>query len=93
MDLPSTFNPYLDGNGRISRLPARLNRKIELSLALLERITPGVEYSEKQINEIFLDVVDDFALVRRTLVNLGHLSRDSYGRVYKRVIDQAQVAN
>jgi hypothetical protein len=93
MNLPATFNPYLDANGRIPRLPSRLSRKIELSMALLERIAPGIEYSEKQINEILFEVVDDFALVRRTLVDMGYLSRDSYGRTYKRVISQVQAAS
>jgi hypothetical protein len=62
MNLPATFNPYLDANGRIPRLPSRLSRKIELSIALLERIAPGIEYSEKQINEIFFEVVDELVI-------------------------------
>jgi hypothetical protein len=53
---------------------------------LLELFEPGIEYSEPQLNQMLKVYLDDFALVRRTLVEMGHLERDPYGRVYKRVV-------
>ena len=82
--LPSSFKGYLDKDGRITRLPAKHSKKLELCLALLERVEPEREYTEKEINNLFYEFVDDFALIRRTLVDLGHLQRDKYGRKYKR---------
>ncbi|MFM2023462.1 MAG: hypothetical protein RIR89_854 [Actinomycetota bacterium] len=79
------FSAYKDPQGRITRLPSKLSKKDQLSLELLEAFEFGVEYSEPQLNEILKAYLDDFALVRRTLVQMGHLQRDPYGRVYKRV--------
>ena len=78
------FNAYKNPEGRITRLPAKLSKKVELSLALLEVFEFGVEYTEPELNEILKKYLDDFALVRRTLVDLGHLERDPYGRSYRR---------
>lgn len=86
------FEAYKDEAGRIIRLPAKLSRKIRLSLQLLEVFEPGTEYSEPALNELLKAYVDDFALVRRTLVDLGHLERDSYGKVYKRVLLDNEVS-
>jgi hypothetical protein len=80
------FAAYLDASGRVSRLPSKLSRRDNLSLTLLELFEPGIEYSEPQLNQMLKVYLDDFALVRRTLVEMGHLERDPYGRVYKRVV-------
>ena len=79
------FAAYKDSSGRITRLPAKLSRKDKLSLQLLEIFLPGVEYSEPELNEMLKAYLDDFALVRRTLVDMGHLKRDAYGKAYTRV--------
>lgn len=86
MTLPPAFKGFLNKEGRISRLPAKHSKKLELCLALLESVEVDREYSEKEINELFYESVDDFAFVRRTLVDLGHLERDKYGRCYKRLM-------
>jgi hypothetical protein len=80
------FAAYQDKSGRINRLPSRLSRKNKLSLTLLEIFEHGVEYSEPELNQMLKAYIDDFALVRRTLVDMGYLQRDPYGKVYKRVI-------
>lgn len=69
------------------RLPAKHSKRVALCLALLESIEPGNTYYEAQINEIFQQTVDDFAFVRRTLVDMGHLERDRYGVSYRRVAE------
>ena len=79
------FSAYKDSEGRITRLPSKLSKKEKLSLELLEAFDCGVDYSEPELNAILKCYLDDFALVRRTLVELGHLERDRYGKVYKRV--------
>ena len=89
MSMPAVFEPYLNADGRIVRLPAKHSRRISLCLELLNLVAWNTEYSEKEINEIFCSVVDDFAFVRRTLVDMGYLERDAYGKNYRR-IPQAQ---
>ncbi len=80
------FNAYKDVEGRITRLPAKLSKKNKLSLALLEAFEFDTQYSEPQLNEILKTYLDDFALVRRTLVEMGYLERDRYGKSYRRVV-------
>ncbi len=80
------FNAYKDVEGRITRLPAKLSKKNKLSLALLEAFEFDTHYSEPQLNEILKTYLDDFALVRRTLVEMGYLERDRYGKSYRRVV-------
>ncbi len=79
------FIAYQNEDGRITRLPAKWSKKVKLSLALLEAFEFDVEYSEPELNEILKAYLDDFALVRRTLVDLGYLERDRYGKSYRRV--------
>jgi hypothetical protein len=80
------FNSYKDAEGRIIRLPAKLSKKNKLSIALLDAFEFDTEYSEPQLNEILKTYLDDFALVRRTLVDMGYLERDRYGKSYRRVV-------
>ena len=79
------FDAFKDSNGRITRLPAKLSRKNKLSIELLEAFEHGVTYTEPELNEILKAHLDDFALVRRTLVDMGLLERDAYGKQYRRV--------
>ncbi len=79
------FNAFKNSEGRITRLPAKLGKKNRLSIALLEVFEFDVEYSEPELNEILKAYLDDFALVRRTLVDMGFLERDRYGKSYRRV--------
>ncbi len=40
-------------------------------------------YSEQEVNSIIIEHYEDFALIRRELVNFGYLSRDSLKGEYK----------
>lgn len=79
------FDAFKDSSGRITKLPAKLSRKNKLSIELLEAFEMGVTYTEPELNEILKSYLDDFALVRRTLVDMGLLERDAYGKQYRRV--------
>jgi hypothetical protein len=85
MQAPAALRTLIGTDGRIARLPVKLSRKEILADWLLESVEFDREYSEKQINEVFLAVVDDYALIRRMLVESGKLQRDAYGHVYRRV--------
>lgn len=93
MSLPAAFRGYQDQSGRITRLPAKHSKKVQLCMAMLVLLDSEVEYTEKEINEIFLRYVDDFAFVRRTLADMGFLERDRYGRAYRRVSGPVQQAS
>lgn len=64
-------------------MPVKMSKKIELSEWLLTLLDADRVYSEKELNEIFEAHVDDFALMRRMLVEAGSLERDRYGYEYR----------
>ncbi len=76
MQLPASFRTFTDSQGRITRLPVKLSKKRELSLWLGTLLEPGRIYSEQEINELFEPFVDDFALMRRMLVESGTVARE-----------------
>ncbi len=55
-------------------------------MQLLMIFQSGVDYSELELNEMLKIYLDDFPLVRRTLVDMGLLQRGGYGKVYTRVL-------
>lgn len=52
--------------------------------ALIDHFEFGRDYTEKEVNEILGAVYDDYAILRRYLVDTGRLDRDSYGHHYWR---------
>lgn len=76
MQLPTSFRTFTDSNGRITRLPVKLSKKRELSLWLSTLLEPGRIYTEQEVNELFEAYVDDFALMRRMLVESGVVARE-----------------
>lgn len=85
MSIPTQFRTFVNADGRIKRMPVKMSKKIELSEWLLTLLDAERVYSEKELNEVFETYVDDFALMRRMLVEAGRLERDRYGYEYRRV--------
>lgn len=73
---PRSIINFFDDKGRVTRLPVKMSKKIALSQWLLGLVEPGKRYTEKEISELFEQYVDDFALMRRMLVESGDLSRE-----------------
>ena len=63
-------------DGRIERVPAKRKVRAAVLLEVLSRFEPGREYSEKEVNAILLRVHEDFAYLRRELVNYRYLERE-----------------
>ena len=76
MSLPANLKNFADRTGRVVRLPVKWAKKAELAEWLLTLLDPEATYTEIEINEIFERYVDDFALMRRLLVDSGKLSRE-----------------
>jgi hypothetical protein len=64
-------------DGRIQRVPARRKVRAAVLLEVVSRFDPGRDYSEKEVNEVLLGVHEDFAYLRRELVNYHYLERDA----------------
>src|SRR5690349_11148046 len=65
----------LFADGRIERVPAKRKVRAAVLLEVLRRFEPGRDYSEPEVNEVLLGVHEDFAYLRRELVNYHYLER------------------
>jgi hypothetical protein len=61
--------------GRIERVPARRKVRAAVLLEVLSRFEPGRDYAEPEVNAVLLGVHEDFAYLRRELVNYHYLER------------------
>lgn len=75
----------LDADGHLVRWPTKRPQR-ELALRYLSGcFAPNQIYAEVDVNEILKrwHTFDDWALLRRELVDRGYLSRDAAGREYR----------
>ena len=63
--------------GRIAVVPAKRKVRAAVLLEVVSRFEPGRDYSEPEVNEILLAVHEDFAYLRRELVNYHYLEREA----------------
>ena len=75
---------YLDSEGRVKIWPGRWNKQQLVARYMTRGFTPGVRYSEKQVNGILdgMHTFGDYAILRRFLCDLGLLARESDGSAY-----------
>ena len=79
MDITGFFK-----DGRLQVIPRKQKAKDALFDALIDRFEFGRDYTEKEVNEVLAAVYDDYAILRRYLVDTGRLERDAYGHHYWR---------
>lgn len=72
-------------HGRLSKIPAQQKKLLVILRELITRFEPGRAYSEREVNLILADAHDDFATLRRDLVDFGFMTRSREGRNYRRV--------
>ena len=82
---------FSNADGSLSSLPAQYKK----FLAILRHVARDFEYdrvyTEKEVNAILGRYHEDFARLRRELVEQGMMIRDSYGTRYERVRPEDQV--
>ena len=79
MDITGFFK-----DGRLQVIPRKQKAKDALFDALIDRFEFGRDYTEKEVYVVLAAVFDDYAILRRYLVDTGRLERDPYGRHYWR---------
>ena len=62
--------------GRIDALPAKMTKRRLLLDAVAQAFEPGVRYHERLVSLFLATIHDDYAALRRYLVDEGFLSRD-----------------
>jgi len=79
-------------DGRLAQIPAKRRTRAGALLEVLARFEPGRDYSEPEVNEVLLDVHEDFAYLRRELVNYHYLERsDGVYRVVAVAPERARI--
>jgi len=68
--------------GRLVSIPAQLKKRQVILEKIAQEFEPGRHYSEREVNLVLLEFHDDVASLRRGLVELGLMERQS--GVYKR---------
>lgn len=89
-----TVRSFFDGR-RLRSIPAKRRPRVVVLLELLRRFEPGRRYSEREVSAVLAEAYDDFAYLRRELVDYGYLSRDAYefwvsDAVPERSVNEAQ---
>jgi hypothetical protein len=73
---------FVDEDGRIRELPAREAKRERVLEYVADRFQPGREYAEKEVNDLLVELYDDYVTLRRYLVDAGLLTRKA--GVYRR---------
>lgn len=69
-------------NGPLDVFPSKEKRKYIIAQEVIKRFDIGKVYLEKEINELLKTVHDDFATIRRFLIDYRFMSRSDDGREY-----------
>ena len=63
-------------DGRIVTMPAKRSRRLVLLNYVAQRFEVGVRYTESEVNRTLRDLHEDFAALRRYLVDEGFMTRE-----------------
>jgi predicted transcriptional regulator len=75
---------YSRPDGRLKDLPSQRKKLDAVLRHIVRAFEPGLQYSEKEVNEILARFHEDTAFLRRELVGARLLARSSDGRQYWR---------
>ncbi|WP_270279480.1 DUF2087 domain-containing protein [Vagococcus bubulae] len=71
---------------KLMTIPRKTKDKLLLFEKLSEKFEQDTDYTEKEINDVLKNYYDDFAILRRFLVDNDYLVRDDYGTVYRKQV-------
>ncbi len=83
-ELEQVFLSYFEPVGplRLKIIPSKQKKKY-LALIYISRLfEKGIHYSEKEVNEILIDVYFDYVSLRRDLIDYKFMERTKDGKAY-----------
>lgn len=83
----SIIKNFLDDQGRVTKWPAKQNKKIEVVKYIASKFEDGRVYSEKEVNEIIdkWHTYGDYFMLRRGLIEYRLLDRTRNGSQYWKI--------
>jgi hypothetical protein len=73
----STIENYIDENGAVKTFPAKEKKKIIVLSEIVKNFSEGKKYSEKEINRILGRINEDYATIKRALIEYGFMERSN----------------
>jgi biotin operon repressor len=70
------INEFVTSEGRIKAFPVQRKKMDVLLTFVIKSFEPDNRYTEKQVNEILKTYNEDFATLRRELIDVKYLARD-----------------
>jgi hypothetical protein len=80
--IPAGVRQFFRG-GQLTAFPAKHSRYLDVLRVLVEDFEPAIDYPEAEVNSILLRRHEDFATLRRDLVDSGFMTRAN--GIYRRV--------
>jgi hypothetical protein len=75
-EVDPALRAFVDGDGRLTQMPAKRARRLLLLDWIAQRFEPGHRYPESEVNRELRQVDGDYAALRRYLVEEGFLTRE-----------------
>lgn len=72
----------MNSDGTIKSYPAKEKKKIIILAEIIKKFSKDKKYSEKEVNEIIKTFHDDYATIRRALVEYGFIDRSDDCKSY-----------
>ncbi|MDZ5254001.1 DUF2087 domain-containing protein [Clostridium sp. LIBA-8841] len=76
-EIKEIIKNYMDESGAIKIFPSKEKKKIILLSQIVKHFSKGKKYSEKEINRILGRIYDDYATIRRALIEYGFVERSN----------------
>lgn len=68
---------FVDADGRIVTMPTKRSKRLVVLDHIAQRFEPGRTYAEREVNEVLSGFHDDYAALRRYLVDEQFLAREA----------------
>lgn len=81
---PPELRRFMNRERRLTQFPTRERNRHLVLRHIAARLTPGRDYTEREVNELILSAIafDDFVAIRRALFNAGYIGREKDGSRY-----------
>lgn len=73
----SVLRNFFSKDGRLRQIPAQYKKKLIALQFMVEKLEPGVVYTEKEINEFIKQFHEDFATIRREFIMHQFMYREN----------------
>ena len=70
--------------GKLLVIPKKNAKKVQVFQRVANQFELGKEYTEKEVNQRLREIYEDYALLRRYLVDYQYLERDKFGKIYQK---------